>query len=479
MLSDTAPLSSGTTRSPGIRRHVFGWQVDDTRKAVIGKQKPPIAVDQRQPKWQVGKQLLDMTERRPALDPPAFIIDRQQQRGAVFVILDKRHMQQPDRKPAPPFAFEKDAALFIHPHERGKFPTSDILGVVSRGAHGKGGVGGANSAFRAKADGHHAACRHCPADAPGNEFGGARFDIQSLHRLKPPQKIFVAGTRRAPRGRRYRALLCFWTESIRALPSRQAERAAATSNSRLASSTCPKSGGAFSPAKILVNCIIRANQPPCPVADRNRRIAQLSGQGMGDRPIGGQHLDIGFDRPGAPHIIDQAPSANHRPGTATDQQQALRNEPQNATSDANVASASQTTCLRSARPASPPSLPKICNAAGERLIIQFGPLPDTDAIPRFEVQFAVRLRLERIVPFVKVTNDPSALGGGAVRIGDEPLTQIGLTVIAPPHLCPAQEKPLIAGKSVDYRRLPCHPAMRDRHHRQWSTRPDRRYSHPA
>ena len=49
-------------------------------------------------------------------------------------------------------------------------------------------------------------------------------------------------------------------------------------------------------------------------------------------------------------------------------------------------------------------------------------------------------------------------GLGAVRIGQQPLAQVRLAIVAPPHLGPAEIEALVAGRAVDHRRF--RPAQR-------------------
>src|SRR5829696_1201929 len=64
-------------------------------------------------------------------------------------------------------------------------------------------------------------------------------------------------------------------------------------------------------------------------------------------------------------------------------------------------------------------------------------LPDSDAIGRCEVQLLSRLHAERLIPGVHVARYVRALLGWRVRIGQQPLPEVRLAIVAPPHLRPA------------------------------------------
>src|SRR3546814_16831433 len=78
---------------------------------------------------------------------------------------------------------------------------------------------------------------------------------------------------------------------------------------------------------------------------------------------------------------------------------------------------------------------------------------DADAVFRRQIQRLARLYLEGLIPRVKIARDPSPLDRRRMRIGGDALRQILLAIVAPPHLRPAEEEALVAGRAVDHRRF--------------------------
>src|SRR5688500_5476847 len=99
---------------------------------------------------------------------------------------------------------------------------------------------------------------------------------------------------------------------------------------------------------------------------------------------------------------------------------------------------------RSARP--PP--PCACSNPSARRANS--PLPDPDALLWREVQLVGRAGRVRVVPSVEVTHHRAAELRGAVRIGDEPVRELLVAIQTTPHLRPAEEESLLAGKAVDH-----------------------------
>src|SRR4051812_25747475 len=64
-------------------------------------------------------------------------------------------------------------------------------------------------------------------------------------------------------------------------------------------------------------------------------------------------------------------------------------------------------------------------------------LPDAHSIGRREVQLLPRLDREGLVPRVHVADDRRALLGRRVRVGQQPLAEVRLAIVAAPHLRPA------------------------------------------
>src|SRR5579884_694785 len=82
-------------------------------------------------------------------------------------------------------------------------------------------------------------------------------------------------------------------------------------------------------------------------------------------------------------------------------------------------------------------------------------LPDVDPLVRREIQLVARLDVERLVPGVDIPNDAvHPILARAVLVGDDLLALGVLALLLLPGLGPGDEEALIAGQSVDHRRLP-------------------------
>ena len=265
-----------------------------------------------------------MTERVATFDPSAFFIDGKQQGSTFLVIVAKRNMHQPHGQSAPSFAFEKDAALFIHPHERRKFLARHIFGIAACSAQRKGSVRGADTPFRPDADRHKPRHCHCPPDAPGYQLRRPRFDIEPLDRFQPPQQIFIP--RPGPRDA-HAVLRRAFFDRIDMARAVTPCGASGGEQKRLTVVFNPQIGRRFQSWERFGKSIVSANQSSGTVADGDRGVAKLR-CGMGNRPVGRrclQHLVDGF-RPA--NIVHHAPHSDHCPGTTSHQHQIACREPQ-------------------------------------------------------------------------------------------------------------------------------------------------------
>src|SRR5205814_4716317 len=81
-------------------------------------------------------------------------------------------------------------------------------------------------------------------------------------------------------------------------------------------------------------------------------------------------------------------------------------------------------------------------------------LPDVDALLGRQIALVAGLAVERLVPGVDVTDDPvHPIFARAVLVGDNLLSLGVLALLLLPRLSERDEKALVAGQAVDYRRL--------------------------
>src|SRR5205085_4491508 len=88
---------------------------------------------------------------------------------------------------------------------------------------------------------------------------------------------------------------------------------------------------------------------------------------------------------------------------------------------------------------------------------QFGghrpPLPNMDALFRFEVKLFKWFHRISLVPCVDVANGLGAFAAGSMLVGDDLRTQGGIADLLPPALSKGEKEALVAGEAVDYRQL--------------------------
>src|SRR5206468_8605068 len=85
--------------------------------------------------------------------------------------------------------------------------------------------------------------------------------------------------------------------------------------------------------------------------------------------------------------------------------------------------------------------------------IPLASLPDTHAIRRGQIQLLSSLHAKARIPRVHVADDVRALLRRRMRIGQQTLPKIGLTIIAPPNLRPAEIEALVGAHAIDHRGL--------------------------
>ena len=434
-------MSSSTTRSPGQAGRSLWAEPDRLAEHLVEEEEAAVAVGQREAERQAVEQGVDVRSLVVAARA-RHVVEQEEGRERLGAVAGRD--LDDAQAAAPPCPRRRSGTG--RSAAAARWSTSGVPSTATGSPsgptdpRGKGAVGGEDRARRIDDRGHQPGLAHAPARFAGDQPARLGGEIGRFAAPEPPEQMAAADQRD----------LAAYSEVGEAERRHDRLAVAAGGADRGLDGGAVAFPGEVERARPAApnqadQVALAQSRPPSPSvsASAQRRAVER----------GAQQSQVGASRlPPAPYPRTAGANAIRPPAPISPARKAA------AKTGLPAAQSSRPADATAARPNSRAGRPNRCRPMPGRSAA-LAILPDADPALGREEQGLARRGAEGRIPGIEIAHDGDALLGRRMRIGQQPLQQIGLAIFAPPDLRPAEIETLVAGHAVDHRRRPAAQRM--------------------